>query len=118
MKIVDMDREHPGTHHFYCPGCKEAHWFSTDGDHPARTADAPKTAPVWKWNGDRDKPTIWNSILVKHGSNGPRCHSMVTDGKIEFLGDSTHELSGKTVEIPEFEDLDEDGLTDMNCFKR
>jgi hypothetical protein len=29
------------------------------------------------------------------------CHSFVRDGRIEFLSDSTHHLSGQTVELPE-----------------
>jgi hypothetical protein len=32
------------------------------------------------------------------------CHSFVTDGKIQFLGDCTHALAGQTVELPEQED--------------
>ncbi len=31
------------------------------------------------------------------------CHSFVTNGRIQFLGDCTHELAGKTIEIPEWE---------------
>jgi hypothetical protein len=30
------------------------------------------------------------------------CHSFVTEGRIEFLSDSTHELAGQTVPIPEW----------------
>ena len=29
------------------------------------------------------------------------CHSFITDGRIQFLGDCTHELKGQTVELPE-----------------
>jgi hypothetical protein len=31
----------------------------------------------------------------------PRCHLFITDGKIEYLADCTHELAGKTVEMEE-----------------
>lgn len=31
------------------------------------------------------------------------CHSFVTDGKIQFLGDCTHKLVGQVVDIPEWE---------------
>jgi hypothetical protein len=34
----------------------------------------------------------------------PRCHSFVTDGKIEFLNDSTHKLAGQTVPLPDMPD--------------
>ena len=29
------------------------------------------------------------------------CHSFVTDGRIQFLGDCTHDLAGHTVELPD-----------------
>jgi hypothetical protein len=32
------------------------------------------------------------------------CHSYVTDGKIRFLDDCTHELAGKTVELEDVPD--------------
>lgn len=28
------------------------------------------------------------------------CHSFVTDGRIQFLGDCTHALAGQTVDLP------------------
>lgn len=31
------------------------------------------------------------------------CHSFVVDGRIQFLGDCTHELVDKTVDIPDFD---------------
>jgi len=80
---------------------------------------APRS-PSWGFNGDYDKPTFTPSVLVSGvkttkdadgewdggwerdaaGNTIPEvCHSFVTDGKIQFLGDSTHELSGQTVEL-------------------
>jgi hypothetical protein len=32
------------------------------------------------------------------------CHSFITDGRIQFLGDCTHRLAGQTVPIPDWED--------------
>jgi len=32
------------------------------------------------------------------------CHSFVTDGRIQFLGDCTHNLAGQTVDLPEITD--------------
>jgi hypothetical protein len=29
------------------------------------------------------------------------CHSFVTDGRIQFLSDCTHELAGQTVDLPD-----------------
>lgn len=86
---------------FWCPGC--------DGAHAVWTGEGP--GPRWTWNGDADRPTFSPSVLVTY--NGPDagvggappavCHFFVTDGRIAFCGDSTHALSGQTVDIPDFD---------------
>lgn len=80
---------------FHCPGCEGGHGIPVEGSH------------AWKWNGSLDKPTFQPSILVNVGGSNPTapiCHSFVTDGKIQFLADSTHKLAGQTVEIPDWDD--------------
>lgn len=99
---------------FWCPGCDEAH----------RIQHGAGDGPRWGWNGDADKPTFTPSILVRCGQWEPRvtpenleewrrnpwpqtkvervCHSFVTDGRIQFLGDCTHALAGQTVDLPEW----------------
>jgi len=81
---------------FFCPGCKCGHAFET---------------PKWKFNGDMNKPTIRNSILHPgsekerertNGRYGHRCHCYVTNGKIQFLSDCTHELKNQTIELKDF----------------
>ncbi|MEH7246482.1 DUF6527 family protein [Neobacillus niacini] len=99
---------------FYCQGC-ECHHGVTDS---------------WQFNGDFNKPTFSPSVLVRSTEmtdkgladyekwcdegypdrNGEAfenvptiCHSFVTDGKIQYLNDCTHELTGQTVEL---EDMD------------
>lgn len=74
---------------FYCPGCREIHNINTR----------------WEFNGDYDKPTFSPSILVQW-DEGPmrrqmRCHSFIRDGNIQFLTDCTHDLSGKTIPLPD-----------------
>lgn len=73
----------------HCPGCKTGHWFNDT---------------TWTFNHDMEKPTIHPSLLVRYGNEkGDQvCHSFVTDGKIKFLDDCTHELKGQTVELIEF----------------
>jgi len=51
----------------------------------------------WSWNGDVDKPTLKPSILTR--ANGVVCHSFVNDGFVKFLGDCTHDLVNKEVEL-------------------
>lgn len=91
---------------FPCPGC--------DCQHQIFTGEGP--GPSWSFNGDLDRPTCSPSLLVKmgpeydpvthlakKGAPGRVCHSFIKDGMIQFLGDCTHSLAGRTVEIPEVE---------------
>lgn len=96
---------------FRCPGCDELHVVQ----HGA--GDGPR----WGYNGNPDAPTFTPSILVRGTvpitddqrdrimagekiEPVPRvCHSFVTDGRIQFLGDCTHGLAGQTVELPDFD---------------
>lgn len=92
---------------FWCPGCGCAHMIKTgDGN-----------GPRWNWNGDAERPTFSPSILVTYQANPDadedhkewrserRCHSYVTDGRIQFLSDSTHALAGKTVDMVDWEQM-------------
>lgn len=58
--------------------------------------------PRWTYNGDPIKPTFQPSIKVTYETPGATriCHSFVTDGRIQFLTDSTHALAGQTVDLP------------------
>lgn len=82
----------------------------------------------WGYNGDAERPTFTPSVLVTSGhfmpshdpakgcycTNPPptedgwgfecaRCHSFVTDGRIQFLDDCTHALAGQTVDLPDYD---------------
>lgn len=101
---------------FWCPGCEELHTVTVGGD------DRPK----WTFNGNLEKPTFQPSIflrtghyVVNHKPGDPcwctyekqtgvkskfvchQCHSFVTDGRIQFLPDSSHKLAGQTIDLPE-----------------
>ncbi|WP_333702912.1 DUF6527 family protein [Sphingobium yanoikuyae] len=89
---------------FFCPGCRAVHGIKV-GTGPGQR---------WGYNGNPDAPTFTPSVLVKTGravdpnfkaepGDPPEfCHSFVTDGKIQFLSDSTHDLAGQTVALPAF----------------
>lgn len=61
----------------------------------------------WSFNGNYERPTFQPSVLVTYdgpdaGQDGAPpavCHSFVTDGQIQFLGDCTHALAGQTVPL-------------------
>ena len=77
---------------FMCPGCGDRHQ-ATVGDRGQ-----------WGWNGRLDLITLQGSVLVRGPIRGRAdgvCHSFVHGGQIEFLSDSTHELAGATVDLPE-----------------
>ena len=85
---------------FDCPGCGQLHavWVK----QPACPGD--RQYPVWSWNGSLDTPTFTPSLLVKGGDfEHPHavCHSFIRDGRIQFLSDCTHALTGQTVEMQE-----------------
>lgn len=98
----------------FCPACRKGHKFR---------------AGVWSFNGNLERPTFRASMLVKgvrypSGGEFPTpdehsrvmagetlpmqpwvCHSFVTDGRIEYLGDCTHSLAGQTVDLPDLDNL-------------
>lgn len=100
---------------FRCPGCGDTHVVRVK----------PGAGACWGYNGNPDAPTFTPSLLVRSGHHVPGhegescwctwedrdefpelkcyiCHSHVTDGRIQFLGDCTHELAGQTVPLPEW----------------
>ena len=103
----------PGEFMFDCPGCKCSHSIPTKG------------AGAWYFNGNTDRPTVSPSLLVRAPMWVPPvtaenheewkrnpweqkqvesvCHSIINDGKIQYLSDCTHELAGQTVELPNLE---------------
>jgi len=68
-----------------CPGCKWIHAMSPS---------------IHQFNGDYENPTFSPSLLSDNFP-GKRCHSFITNGKIQFLSDCEHPLKGQTVDLPE-----------------
>jgi hypothetical protein len=80
---------------FYCPGCEHHHVYDSR----------------WTFNGNFEKPTFSPSLLNTWTS--PRtqtkkiCHLFLTDGKLQYCGDCTHPLAGKTIDLPDLEGIEE-----------
>lgn len=107
MKVQTFSNA-PNHYAINCPACGHLHVFDER----------------WTFNGDFNKPTFRNSLLVRTGVHAPgyttegktpeeleddrrhsiQCHSYVTDGFIAYENDSSHEMKGQTVELPEFVD--------------
>ena len=104
-----------GNFSFNCPGCKYTHTVPVDGSRG------------WKLKADESTglPTLTPSIKETRGHyvdkqpqppNCPTCndkenhewyncgccHLILTEGQIQFCGDSTHSLAGKTVPMLDF----------------
>lgn len=84
-----------------CPGC--------GGLHGVAVKLPNNSGAKWTFNGDLDRPTFSPSLLVRtpaRDGNGwsSVCHSYIRDGRIQFLGDCTHAMANKTVDLPDWED--------------
>jgi hypothetical protein len=105
-------RRYEGGFGHWCPGCEEMHTLPDN----------------WKFNGNLEKPTFtpsfkhtgiqrvfvdgnWTGEWKKDASGNTVpfiCHYILTDGVLNFCGDSTHVLAGHSVPLPSLPE----GLTD------
>jgi hypothetical protein len=87
---------------FHCPACLYDHAVGVNG---RKIPGSDGSMNEWGWNNSLDAPTFTPSLLINKANlpPSPRCHSYVTDGKIEFLSDCTHAMAGQTVDIPDWE---------------
>ncbi len=92
---------------FWCAPCNTHHAINPKG---------------WTWNGDTERPTFSPSVLVngfelsaasreriaaglppesegRYEGRDTVCHSFVRDGRIQYLGDSTHTFAGQTLPL-------------------
>jgi len=79
-------RRGPGRYFHWCPGCESMHPLPDS----------------WSFNGDVHKPTFTPSFLQTGSGVGKNrtCHYILTDGVLNFCGDSTHALAGQSVPMP------------------
>lgn len=106
---VKIEPAGENTWKFWCPGCDSAHVVSDSWRVSTETATISPSVLVHSSkhliNPDLDGAAL---TAPENITDTPQCHSFVTDGRIQFLGDSTHVLAGQTVELPEWiDELDE-----------
>lgn len=89
--------ERKGQLYFYCPGCQEVHSASIDPSRAREMRDGSR--PVWGWNGSTELPSLTPSVNYP-GS----CHFHLKEGRIAYQEDCSHELKGKTVDLPDIEE--------------
>lgn len=88
---------------YWCPGCKTGHEIAVE--------NANYSGARWSFDGNFTSPTFSPSINYRVNTPDMQgyqshlkssiCHHFVRDGKIQFLGDCTHELRGQTVDLPD-----------------
>lgn len=104
-RIGAEDGYSSGGYAHYCPACQEMHAFAVD--KPFRNG------AQWTFDGNLDAPTFSPSMNIR---TGPRptvpvgrldagkidvCHYFLKAGRLQYLGDCTHAMSGQTVPLPE-----------------
>ena len=77
---------------FWCQGCNEPHTYYVVNW---------RNNPVWTFNGNLEKPTFTPSLLYRYPPE-KTCHLFLTDGNIQYLGDCSHELKGRTVPLQDW----------------
>ena len=95
---------------YWCQGCERLH----------SVAVGEGSGPRWGWNGDVEKPTFTPSVLTRViratrqeppiDPSGVQthvhqiCHTFITDGRVQFLNDCTHQYAGQTLDLPDLPD--------------
>ncbi len=83
---------------WHCPGCQCSHVVPVNGSKGENGA-------AWQWNGSLENPTLSPSILCNSHDAASRCHCFVKEGSIQFLDDCFHALAGKTIPVPDWDEL-------------
>jgi len=107
-KLVKLDTHYwpLGGYGHWCPGCESGHEINVDQPN--------YSGAKWTYDGNAQSPTFNPSINARWGrfadpnykpdeghDHSGVCHYFIRAGKIQFCGDSTHKLSGQTVDLPD-----------------
>ena len=104
---------------YWCQGCEMLHAVGV-GEGPG---------PRWGFNGNLERPTFEPSVNTRwdtrseaararaeafkqeHGRHPTLeevpsdakhiCHTFIRDGRVQFLGDCTHQFAGQTLDLPD-----------------
>lgn len=104
-QVSPVLRRYEGGYAHWCPGCGEMHrlpdsWrFDGNLRQPTFTPSLKHTGvkPVLdaagRWTGEWERDSAGNPVPFV-------CHYVLTAGVLNFCGDCTHELAGKSVPLP------------------
>lgn len=80
-----------GRYMHWCPGCKEAHFFTLGLQEDGRKV---------RFNGDLQRPTFSPDQRIEHDGRTV-CRYFLTNGELQFL-DCAHDLRNRSVPLPVF----------------
>lgn len=89
-------------HAHWCPACGGMHDFAVEQPF--------SNGARWGWDGSVVAPTFTPSMNIRIGpfttEDGRAgefdvCHYFLRGGRLEYLGDCTHNLKGQTVDLPD-----------------
>lgn len=98
-------RKAEGGYSHYCPGCDEMHYIAVE--RPLANG------AQWTFNGDVNSPSFTPSVHIRTGravlegfvpepGDPPEvCHYILTDGVLNYCGDTTHGHAGQSVVLPD-----------------
>lgn len=108
VKLVKLDTHYwpLGGYGHWCPGCGYGHEINVDTPN--------HSGAKWAFDGNVNSPTFTPSVNIRRGRFADPeykpeeghdlsgvCHYNITAGRIIFHPDSTHSLSGQTVDLPD-----------------
>lgn len=100
---MKIEQASENTWKFWCPGCDSAHVVSDSWQIDTNTATISPSVLVHGHQKLIDEDLTGDSLTAPENiTTTPRCHSFVTDGRIQYLGDCTHALAGQTVDLPDW----------------
>jgi hypothetical protein len=92
-RILQVD-EHKWV--FWCPACSNYHVINENREEKPSWLFDKKNLTVRPSVLNRFNPTLEE---YRDGLRPSVCHLLITDGKIEYLGTSTHHLKGQIIEL-------------------
>ena len=91
-----------GGYNFWCPGCKCVHHLDSRWRLVEGTLECPTIRPSVSVPAQYNKSESQEQLYIATDSKELLCHLHITNGKLEYLGGTTHELAGQTVHMVAF----------------
>jgi hypothetical protein len=98
MNLIRLSKQ--GHVIYWCFGCRQYHGCDTLQEN--------KNGGKWEWNGSFENPSLKPSIRFYN----PDCHHHVTDGKIVYHSDCSHDFQNQEVSMRNFSENFDQNIMD------